>query len=131
MLQVHKNDFASEGYYDFAQQLLTRGFEYLDSGAFRHTFMRGGVVIKVPRNDHGITDNQVEADAYRKWKHSPTDRGIYLAPCRLMPNGCLMMVTVDLDYKWKDAPEWIHYIEGGQAGRYKGGYVAYDYAYDV
>ena len=72
---IRPKDFATPEYYEFAQQLLTRNFKYLSHGAFRYTFVRGNVVIKIPMNDHGINDNRTEALAYRKWKSHPTERG--------------------------------------------------------
>ena len=129
--KIFPGDFATVDHYDFVLQLLNRGFKYLDHGAFRHTFVRGRVVIKVPRGNLGITDNRTEALAYRKWKSHPTEKGLILAPCRLLPNDCLMMVTVDLEHEWNGAPPWVYRIEGAQAGLYKGHWVAYDYAYDV
>jgi hypothetical protein len=77
-----------------------------------------------------VIDNRVEAAAWRKYKSQPTDLGIHLAPCRLLTNGCLMMVTIEKLNAW-DHPLWAKKIDGQQVGSYKGKTVAYDYALDV
>jgi hypothetical protein len=128
----NKRYFEDLSYKEYAEKLEQRSFKWEGSGAFRHTYVRGNVVIKVPKNDHGVSDNRTEAYAYRKFKANETERGLYLAPCRLLSNDCLMMVRVQIDDEtFKYAPQWVSYIEGSQAGVYKGRWVAYDYAYDV
>ncbi len=125
-------------YMPFRQYIAEKGFSFIEAGSFRSTYIRKGAVIKVPRNKDGEVDNKVEAAAWRKYKNQPTDQGIYLAPCRLLSNGCLLMMTVDLsqDYE-KDEngcsvfPEWIYDIEGYQVGMYHSKLVAYDYALDI
>jgi hypothetical protein len=125
-------------YEDFAIQLSNKlGFSEIDSGSFRVAYGRKSVVIKVPMNEDGEIDNRVEAAAWRKYKNNPTDRGLYLAPCRLLPNGCLMMVQVNFDYTPAEADErwsaghWSQKVESHQVGKYHGRIVAYDYALNV
>ena len=114
----------------FIEHIQARGFQYLSMGGFRRTYQRGKVVIKVPHVNDGLVDNRVEAAVWRKYKSQPTDLGIYLAPCRLLSNGCLMMVTID-HWNWDiDKPLWSSKIDSGQIGTYKGRAVAYDYALD-
>jgi hypothetical protein len=118
-------------YREFESYIIALGFKYIDNGAFRNTFQRGKVVIKIPRNSDGINDNRVEAAAWRKYKNKPTDRGILLAPCRLLPNNCLMMATVDTRRDVDEEPPWVNKIEGEQVGEYRGRVVAYDYALNM
>lgn len=118
-------------YAEFVAHLEKCGFEYLGSGGFRRTYRRKGVVIKVPHVHDGIMDNRVEAAAWRKYKSKPTDLGVYLAPCRLLPNGCLMMVALNM-WDWaKEKPEWARKIDSSQIGMRNGKALAYDYGLDV
>jgi hypothetical protein len=112
--------------------LKSRGFEYVGAGMFRAVFMRGGVVVKVPHNKDGYIDNRTEAAAWRKYRNKPTSRGAYVAPCRLLDDGCLMMVSVDSDnINYANLPAWARQIDCSQVGMYKGRMVAYDFALDV
>jgi hypothetical protein len=122
-------------YQGFRSYLIERGFEKVGWGSFRATYQRGKIVIKVPRNSDGMVDNMVEARAWHKYKNSPTKDGVFLAPCRLLENGCLMMVAVDVQFfNHSDdagAPDWMKQIEGWQIGLYRGKMVAYDFALDI
>src|SRR5271167_1192860 len=82
-------------YYGFVKHLQSAGFQYEGQGTFRIVYRRGMVVIKVPRNGDGIVDNRTEAAAWHKYKSRPTPKGYRLAPCRMLANGCQMMVAVD------------------------------------
>ncbi len=117
-------------YDTFRSYLKSKGFEKIGNGSFRVTYRRGEIVIKVPRNVDGEIDNMVEAAGWRKYKSSPTDDGIPLAPCRLLVNGCLMMRKVDMTYIDRSHKnfQWVEKIEGHQVGEYRGKLVAYDYA---
>src|SRR5271170_2003139 len=84
-------------YVDFTAQIISLGFEHVGGGGFRETYLRGRVVIKVPSTTDGIIDNRVEAAAWRHYRAKPTSREIRLAPCRLLPNLCLMMVAVNIN----------------------------------
>lgn len=116
----------------FIDHLEKAGFTYIGSGGFRKTYARNKVVIKVPYSQDGVYDNLTEARAWAKFKSKPTKYGIELAPCRLLPNGCLMMVKVErkIDKNIK-VPMWANDVDGGQVGQYKNKIVAYDYALDV
>lgn len=127
----------SSDFKEFAEYLQKRGFHYVDRGAFRHVWMRGKIVIKIPRVGDGINDNIIEARAWRKYRSNMTNLGIYLAPCRLLPNGCLMMPKMTFDYLDK-VPAWANKIDGGQVAKYCGmngketpRFVAYDFALSV
>lgn len=113
----------------FAEYLQKSGWKYIGVGSFRQAFQRGNTVIKVPRNDEGFEDNVTEAFAYRKYRNNPGQFGIVYAPCRLLPNGCLMMPFVKRE-SWEKLPEWAQGIDGGQAGYYKDRLVGYDTGYD-
>jgi len=117
---------------DFEDKLKAAGFEYISSGSFRRTYARNKIVIKVPHNGDGIIDNRVEAAAWRKYRKNPTSRGLRLAPCRLLPNGCLLMVKLNLNTR-RSWPKWLKEVwcDGKQAGLYKRRYVMYDYACDI
>lgn len=112
--------------------LKDRGFDYVGSGMFRAVYMRGGVVIKVPHNKDGYIDNRTEAAAWKKYRNKPTSFGVYVAPCRLLSDGCLMMVSVDSEnVDYGSLPAWARQIDCSQVGMYKGNLVAYDFALDV
>lgn len=118
-------------YLEFKQAIENVGFQFLDRGSFREVYDRGNVVIKIPQNTDGLLDNHVEARAYRKYRNGPTREGIYVVPCRLLPNGCLMMPKVERyvpDSLW---PKWAEIIDGAQIGMHKGRVVAYDCALDL
>jgi len=129
--------FVEDQFLAFEQHLLTRGFREIGYGSFRRTFKRGKVVIKVPRCNDGANDNRVEAAAYRKYKNGPTSQGIFMAPCRILSNYCLMMVHVEGAYLYADeddgkkVPHWAKLVEGRQCGYYHGRLVAYDFALDI
>lgn len=118
-------------YAPFEAHLDKLGFEYLSFGSFRSTYIRNRVVIKVPRNQDGIVDNIMEALAWKKYKSKPTDLGIHLAPCRLLPNNCLMMAAVDTEMDYDDKPAWAQLIDCKQVGRYRDKVVAFDFALDI
>lgn len=116
-------------YSEFTNHLEDIGFDYIGEGSFRSVYARGKVVIKVPINTDGLNDNRVEHLAYRRLFSKPSQDGIRCAPCRLLPNGCLMMVRmepIDIVY-----PTWAKKVDGRQVGAYKGTVVAYDYALDL
>lgn len=116
----------------FVEQLESKGFYYLGSGSFRKTWARKNVVVKIPSNLDGVVDNRVEASVWRRYRNQPNSFGYHFAPCRLLPNGCLMMVKVEWrDMRDEDRAEWIRFIDSNQVGKYKGRVVAYDYALDV
>lgn len=129
---------------NFALHLEKCGFHYIDSGDFRHVWTRDKMVVKIPKNGDGIIDNLIEARAWRKYRHHQTSLGIYLAPCRLLSNGCLVMRKVSFDFwptgrldesgvsSWKEPrPEWAFKIDSVQVGLYRGRFVAYDYALSI
>ena len=120
-----------EKYASFVDHLRSVGFKDIDSGCFRTVMGRKHIVIKIPHNTDGIVDNRVEATAWRKYKNRKTDNGYFLAPCRLLANGCLLMMMVDTEWEPTKEDNWIYSIDGAQAGRYHGRTVAYDYALNV
>jgi hypothetical protein len=121
--------YSSRVFEKFADYLVSVGFRYLNQGSFRQVYERGSVVIKIPVNRNGMIDNRAEARAYQKYKNNPTSKGVYLMPCRLLPNGCLMMRKFEEGPYQR--PDWSHLVDGHQLGRYKGRIVAYDYALDL
>lgn len=132
--------YVSDDYYthymNFRNELKNKGFCFLGRGSFRSVFDRKNVVIKVPNNLDGLLDNIMEARAYRQYKNRPTRTVIQLAACRLLPNGCLMMVLVDRGFRdsgidIKSHREWIEQIDSEQVGVRAGRLVAYDYAIDL
>lgn len=121
-----------DNFVQFEEYLKSRGFEYIGCGSFRRGFRRNKIIIKVPRNDDGLYDNRVEAAAWHKYKNQPSSQGIILAPCRLLSNGCLMMVRVERKYFTEEAaPSWAKAVEGWQVGTYRGRLVAFDFALDI
>ena len=120
-------------YTTFIRHIESLGFLFIGQGCFRQVFKRGKIVIKVPRNVDGVYDNRTEAAAWHKYKSNPTSKGYRLAPCRMLPNGCQMMVAVNMHYD----PDvlyhetWTHKIENSQVGMYRDKTVAYDYALNI
>ncbi len=116
----------------FKGSLQDRGFVYVNRGTFRETYVRKNLIIKVPRNHDGIVDNRVEDWAWHHYKSKPTNRGLYLAPCKLMANECLAMIRLDL--AGFDCPKWVDFIwDGQQVGKHPRNktILVYDYACDI
>jgi hypothetical protein len=125
------DDIPDYVYRDFINRLEEKGFEYLSHGSFRRVWERGNIVVKVPDNHDGLIDNRVEAHAWRIYRNRPSKMGIVVAPCRLLPNGCLMMVKVEDGFGSVPVPDWSDMIDHDQVGVYKGRAVAYDAALDL
>jgi hypothetical protein len=122
--------FDTEFFLAYEDQLLRQGFDRIGYGSFRRGYSRRHTVIKVPYNVQGFNDNISEAYCYKQHRDNPNDKGWVFAPCRLMPNGCLMMPFMKrVDYI--DLPPWGHVIDGCQLGHYKGRMVVYDSAYNL
>jgi len=116
----------------FSQYIQSKGFEYINFGAFRLVYARKNVVIKVPRSMDGMIDNYIEAKAYRKYRDNKTNIGMLLMPCRLLPNGCLMMPKIacgNVPYDF-EAP-YKSLTDGWQHAFYKGKVRVYDFAIDI
>ena len=132
---THSGGEIGDKYDAFRDHLVKRGFKKLDSGSFRSTYKRGKVVVKVPRNVDGEIDNRVEDAGWHKYKSQPSEEGIFMAPCRLLPNNCLMMVAVDetacIDPDEDLEHGWVEQVEGAQVGIYRNKVVAFDYALDL
>lgn len=119
-------------YYDQVKdELLESDFRYIGNGCNRTVYIRKNVVIKIPLHSYGLCDNIKEAYCYKKYRNNPGPNGEVYAPCRLLPNGCLMMVYVKYIPYGDDLPDWTRWIDCGQCGSYKGRIVAYDSATDV
>lgn len=125
-----KGPSLEDEYAPFIEYLKANGFTYLNQGSFRQVWERGNIVIKVPTFADGLIDNRVEHQAYHTYWNGPTRKGFYLAPCRLLPNGCLMMKKLTWDWSFS-RPAWASLIDGKQVGPYKGRVVAYDFALDL
>ncbi len=118
-------------FYEKAQKdLLKRGFKEIGNGSSRVGFRRGNIVVKVPYNSGGYRDNIMEAYAYRLYRKNPDSQSRVYAPCRLLPNGCLLMVFVER-LERLEMPGWTHIIDGAQCGKYKDRIVCYDSAYNL
>jgi len=120
-------------YNSFIQHIQSAGFVRIGSGSFRSVYQRGKFVIKVPLNKDGILDNRTEATAWHKYKSQPTSKGYMLAPCRMLPNGCQIMVFVEreISNNIRHKDRWADKIEGRQVGIYRGHTVAYDFALNI
>lgn len=133
MKSLHKlvvKDFNFPFYKKYEKLLLSKGWEYIDEGSARLGYRRGMTVIKIPKNRQGHVGNIVEAYAYRKYRNQPNDNGFVFAPCRLLPNVCLMMPFIQQASR-QDLPEWSKWIDGDQCGYYNGRIVVYDSEVDV
>jgi hypothetical protein len=124
-------------YQPFVDELEEKGFQYVGAGGSRRTYLSntGRVVVKVPRCSSGLLDNYAEAKTWKLYHSRNTRLGFPVAPCRMIRNGCLMMVAVAVGQgtrTWEYINEFNSYIlDGDQSGLYKGRTVVYDYAYDV
>lgn len=121
-------------YDSFKTHLHMTGWMHVGGGSFRTVYGRGKWVIKIPYCTDGALDNLMEAKAWRKYKGKPTSLGLLLAPCRLLPNGCLLMASVETHRgipSWKKDIEGIQVLDKCQAGLYKGRVVAYDFGLDL
>jgi len=104
-------------------------WEYVGQGRHRKVYKRGGVVLKIPMNLGGAEANIKERQLYI----SRRKEGIF-APCRLLKNGCLMMValtnTCSCDDYNENHPLWIkNLLDGPQIGTDRNGKtLVYDYA---
>lgn len=115
--------------YKISNYLKSNNWKYISEGRHRKVYKRGGVVLKIPANLSGFEANIREREIYL----SRRNEGIF-APCRLLPNGCLMMVALNntrgcCDYD-KNDPSWAQELmDGPQIGFDRNGkLVAYDYA---
>jgi hypothetical protein len=124
------NDQAYSVYKDFEETLRSKKFHHLGEGSYRRGWQRKNVVIKVPKCEVGYCDNILEAYAYRKYRKGPDYNDVVYAPCRLLPNGALLMTFVEF-VEYKQLPVWCGYIDGMQCGNYHGRIVAYDAASDI
>jgi hypothetical protein len=126
---IHKS-YKSSNYIEYKEELYRRGFRRLGEGSFREVYRRKNVVVKIPHNDSGFDDNIVEAFAYLRYRKGADSNLFVFAPCRLLPNGCLLMVYVEPLF-YPNKPLWANYIDGGQVGTYNGRIVAYDSANEL
>lgn len=131
-------DYDEDSMDEFQSHLETKGFYRIGAGSFRRVYRRKNVVVKVPKSHDGMCDNLIEAQAWKTLRNRPSSSGVICAPCRILPNGCLMMVVVDHaevcaeDGTYKvEKPEWVETLDQEQAGLYKGQWVAYDYAINL
>lgn len=115
--------------FKIAAHLECNQWRYLGSGRHRKVYKRGGVVLKIPLNLGGAEANIMERLLYI----SRREEKIF-APCRLLSNGCLMMVALTntcscCDYD-KNHPSWVRELsDGPQIGFDRSGrLMAYDYA---
>jgi len=117
-----------EVYETSRSRLKEQGFTRVGIGSFREVYVRDKkIVIKIPTCVDGVIDNRMEHIIWHRYRSNPTERGIFVAPCRLMSHDLLMMVFVDDYYCPNEAYTWRWY-DTCQAGLYKGGAVAFDYA---
>lgn len=112
-----------EKYRDFLAYLERVGFEYMGHGTTRFVFKRGNYYVKVAFTDAGDHSNFRES---KYWHQDRWRREIKIAPCRLLSNGALLMVKVEMVDDIYDRCPWASYVDCGQVGLYKGQFVAYD-----
>lgn len=133
--EYNRGDSYSFNFYDYYQTFTDRlselKFTKLEYGDFRSVWVRGNIVIKIPLSMDGAIDNLMEAKAWKKYRNRKAKLGIYLAPCRILPNCALMMVKVKTKFSRKKTPSWAQMIDNEQIGIYKKRFVCYDYALDI
>lgn len=109
-------------------------YQYLAEGRNRIVFIKDEQwIVKVPKNEMGILNNQQEADRYKKF--GKTKDIIAYAECRIEHDTndipLLIMEKISETIPDKDMPEWASYVDGNQVGlNSKGEIVAFDYADD-
>jgi hypothetical protein len=110
--------------------------KYLSSGRHRDVYLLPGgkYVLKVPRNDAGVSDNYWEdAFDYHKDAWSKTVR--VNARCRLIPGTNLLVMEYvepvsydEIESKLGYIPKWVDFIDCQQVGFNRNGKLkAYDY----
>ena len=91
----------------------------------------GRTVLKVPKSDAGVSDNNIERIRYRenRLQGGWLPKGVY-APCRFLPGtDALVMEWVDVAAARKDLPSWVGYVDCQQVGINRAGkLLAFDYA---
>lgn len=92
-------------------------------GAGRIVFFVGeNLVLKAPRHEDGVRQNQVEAE-----RHQELD--LPTAPCRLLPESeTLLMSKVHPVTFGETLPNWASKVDGLQVGWLDGKLLAFDYA---
>ena len=127
------DDFNEKEYRSYLQikNSLSKDWKYVGYGRHRKVYKRNGVVLKVPYTPGGAKANQDEYLLYRKVKSKR------FAPCRLLKNGCLMMLAVNpIDecdpVQAEHIPKWAWDLEDGpQIGFRKSKILIYDYADEI
>lgn len=140
----------------YPSYLKSIGFFYIGRGCSRQTYGRAfkrnlfdknkkpetnAVVVKIPLSEFGVMDNFIESLAYKRYRNAATadqkksvydnEKKLFLTPCHLMSNHCLMMKFVEaIDYG-RPIPSWGLQLDGRQIGMYNGRHVAYDYGHDA
>lgn len=129
--RLTRTKYDHDYYHQYEDVLHKAGFSYLGVGAYRVAFRRNNIVVKIPQSYSGLIDNIYEAYAYRKYRLQPGFNGEVYAPCRLLPNACIMMPFVHRITTASDLPEWSKWIDGQQVGMFNGRIVVYDSACDI
>lgn len=101
------------------------GLHFIGEGHDRTVFRHGErFVVKVPKGDHGIYANLLEASRFRRRKDW---QPINLARCRMLRNGWLLMEYAE-PLPYSEHPKWADFVDCQQVGRtHDGRIVAYDY----
>jgi hypothetical protein len=123
------------------EELREFGFSFIGYGGTRIVFLAPckTKVFKFPRCHYGVSDNIVEANAWKnrkslKDKCSGDDWGARIAKCKMVNNYALVMEYVDIGNRpnYADLPAWSRCLDGAQVGYNKDNkLVIYDYALDV
>jgi hypothetical protein len=107
-------------------------YEYLAEGRNRMVFVKDdGFIIKIPKNDWGVSDNCSEERRFNKF--GKTGDIIPYAQCRVIndENG-IPLLEMERVYPLLDTdkkPSWSDYVDCAQIGRtLSGEIVAYDYS---
>jgi hypothetical protein len=105
----------------------------IGAGRHRASYLRKGLVIKVPRNDEGIRANNREVRTYRESESSvrqqlarPFHRYVVDIPVVVMQR---LEMPTDYTHNSAQVPSWAHRWDCHQAGKTRRGeWKVYDYA---
>lgn len=121
-------------YFKLLQYFNDRYGKPVGAGRHRVGFSKGNVVVKVPKNDMGMMDNEREYRMYRESIQKPKRHRPLARNKLIMIDDIPVLYIEKLDiepnvYKHGPQPTWADEIDSQQVGvDRKGKWKAYDYA---
>lgn len=125
------DSFENVNYYKILKYFTYRYGKPVGAGRHRVGFKKGNVIVKVPKNDMGMIDNEKEYRLYRQGQKKPKK---YLPMAKnkiLYIQGVpiLYIEKLDISDRLEKYPRWAEQIDSLQVGKdKKGKWKAFDYA---